>query len=395
MSVDYDIFEGVISQYIDRHGKCRMLTYENGVSLMTSPLPPIDMKVTDEYSTTNFRTAFEFVKKKNLVLSELDGIPETGVIQGLWVKPRSINGGIEYGYIPVEIENISSQIRGTPLEKVTFSSLTINDPMRTNTSSELKEFLFYKKLTSYLLQFTYLEYSLNPKRFEQHLAAPRSSSEMISSDDIYIVDPDHSYGNGKTLDGIFPRVLDIGDETFYSGGRIIVPSEDIKERLIYNLRLQLINNPVPIVNFALDNRVRGKYQSIFDFRKAQQQLIFMSRGSLEMWKNQDKNSEHVLQQKFLPPEEMNPYFYQNSELNSGRPVIIQNNEGGILEDAVTVSRMWTYSRINIGNEFHLVTGSNDNFTYRIYEETGGFDVEEGEGMVIRYPDGRCGSILPL
>lgn len=393
MSIDYDIFEGVISQYIDHHGKCRMLTYDDGVSLMTSPLPPIDMKVTDEYSTTTFQVAINFIRKKNLILSELDGIPETGVIQGLWVRPRSINGGIEYGYIPVEIEDVSKSIRDLQgsnslgdlnLQNITFSSLTINDPMRTNTSSELKEFLFYKKLTSYLLQFTYLEYSLNPKKFD-------------NPNDVYIVIPEHSYNfNSQTAtDNIFPRTLEIGDPRFYSNGRLIVPSEDIKERLVYNLQIQLLNNPIPIVNFALDNRVRNKYQSIFDFRKAQHQLIFMSRESLVEWKNQEKNDEHILQLKLAPPEETQPYFYQNSEINAGRPVIIQNNEGGIIQDAITISRMWTRSRINIGNDFDLATGTNEGFTYRIYEESKGFDFEDGEGMLIQYPDGRCGSILPL
>lgn len=369
-----ELFDGVIGQVIDNHGKCRMLIYENGVVMMTSPLPPLDVEMVQEYETTLLENALEFIQDRKLRLIEADGDPETRAIQGLWVKPRGLNEGIQYGYIPINISTLPSTKQ---FSTVRFAPFTVNDPIRTDDTSELREFLYYHKLSIYLSQYTFLEYSLQPERF-------------LNYDDVYLVDENHEYPT------VFPRVLISGNPDFYKDGKIIVPSLDTRDRLIYRLQVELLNNPIPIKTFALDNRVRGKYNTVFDFRHQPNQLLFLSRESLMVWKRHNIRKEHILHTSLLPPETRETYFFRHSSINNGKPTIVQNTDAGLKEDAVIISTVWAKDKLNIGRNLQNIKTNNifdPNFTYRVFTE--GRIEGEGEGIIVKYEDGRWGSILPL
>src|SRR5271170_6219322 len=93
------MFEGAIGQYIDNHGKTRMLIYPNGISLMTSPIPPLALKrvTTEAIKPVSIETTLTFAEKKGLQIVSQDG-NKSGGIQGVWVEPRQENPGIYYGY---------------------------------------------------------------------------------------------------------------------------------------------------------------------------------------------------------------------------------------------------------------------------------------------------------
>lgn len=381
-----NIFDGVTGQYIDNHGKCRMLVYDVGVSLMTSPLPPLDVPAVKEYTLSPIRNVQRFIKSRHFSIIELDGDPTTKAIQGLWVRPDEMNSGIVYGYIPIEITTADESLLLYP-----FAPLTSNDPMRVNDTSELKEFIFYQKLGSYLTQYLFLEYSLNPSIFN-------NSENNIDSlkNKIFYIDENHNY-NSDQSDENFPRLLVHGNSSFYRGDRIIVPSEEIADRLLFQLKMALLNDPIPIINYAKDLRVRNKYQNIFDFKKTPNRLTFISRKSLMNWKRYNVQDHNTITTFLKAPEIRYPYFYRNGLINNNRPVIVQNNEGGLLESAIIISKKWMKDKVNIAGDLSGTSETADDHKYIVLYQNGSIDRSQGDtdGIIIKYDDGRYGTILPL
>lgn len=365
-----DLFKNVTSQYIDDNGKTRMLRYSNGVCLMTSPLPPLNVPTDREINSVSISDAQKFISLRKLRVISQDGNPEDG-IQGLWIEPTIQNSGIYYGYIPTSV--------GKSLSGIDFVPPTMNDPLRTDDVSDLQDMYRLQKLADFLKQYTLFAYSLNPDDFD------RKS---------FVVDPKHEYDIESLEKRLIPDT-----PVMFRKGKLIVPTKETATRLMSFLKVSLLNDTKGVMSYANRTIVKDYYKSLSDFRKSPEQLIFMTYVSILRWKfEKSRRAVTATVVSHLQPDAFEPYFYHNINIDKGKVYLVQNVEDQNLERALSVCEKWAEDRINPGYRYEVQT-SIDKLTYIVYTEEGkGSEVSKTNSQklkVIEYPGGGYAALLPL
>lgn len=365
------IFDGVTAQYVDENGKVRALVYSS-ITLFTSPLPPSDLRVIREIESlpvVSVNEARRFARAKNLEVESQDVV--RGETEGLWVKPNVANSPIYYGYVPVKPVKVLKD-----LEEVR------KDPLRTDDNSKLSDMRRDRKLASVLKQYVLWEYSQDPEGF---------------SEDSFTVDADHVYDLRKVGNKFSFNDTIYDTEQLAGVRKIIVPTEDVRGRLMYHLQVSLLNDRAGVMAMKNKKSLEGMYQNISDFRTRDEEIIFSNVANIVRWKfdfdrNQRNNS---VMYRFLP-EFKEPYFYRNIKIKKGKLVIIQNVEKGELDTAIAVSEKWKKDRVNIG---YSPEKPDTDTSYNIYTETGLSNTvrrkKDGVVDIVEYENGQYGALLSL
>ena len=355
------LFQNVVSQYIDNTGKTRMLTYENGLCLMTSPIPPLNKPISQKIKCISPKVALEFMRSKELCITMQDGDVEDKKIQGLWVEPQhSRNSGISYGYIPLKIEkalkksDVDEELvclddDSPKNEYIKFSPIFLNDPLRTDDESELKKYRFTRKIAEFLKQYTLFQYSLDPQHFGK---------------ESFVVKSKHDYD----IFSLNKRLIK-NTPVIYQNGKIIVPSNKVRDHLINFLRVQLVNNYEEVLSYSDRIIIKNYYRTLNDFRKVPQQFVFIDERSLLMWKYDKEQYSNRNNISSFVQKGWEPYYYRNYSIERGRLAIIQPVRDGKLERALGVAENWEINRINSGYDYGKLIDSNS-VTYTEYSEEG-------------------------
>jgi hypothetical protein len=383
-----ELFEGVEKQYIDSAGKCRALIYSDGVTLMTSPLPPLNLRrVSKLPKPSSIQEVRRFVKQKGLsiVSQTVSNEENRGGIRGIWIEPsRSQNSGIYYGYIPVESTDL--------IPKIPLTSENILPPLSSeNTLSELRNMNYLRKLSEFLQNYTFFEYSRDPEGF---------------GSDSFIVDEEHTYN----LDSLRKRLIPNND-VMYRGGKLIVPSKQVLRKLLAVLRVRLLNDTPGVMEYAHRTIIPDYYRSLRDFRSSPQQLLFLNRSSMERWRLERSFGGKMNIYSVLIPDTQEPYFYRNSNIAGGKIALIQNVEKGELARALGVGERWLEDRVNPGYFGEGFRDSPENpvderrrssirkkMGYVVYTEEGKVEAvgKGGEKLhILRYSEDRYAAILFL
>lgn len=373
------IFQNAISQYIDDNGKTRMINYKvkgGSLSLMTSPIPPLDLPNDNTILSTSLKIALNFIKERKLQITSQDGNEKE--IKGLWVDIPDIY----YGYIPVAA---TSDI----LKNIDFAEDTKIDPLRTNDSSQLSELQVFRrdrKIAEFLKKYTLYTYALDPKKFDKN---PRKQ---------FVVDPDHEYD----IESLDKKLILEGNNVMYKNGKLIVPSESIITRLIGYLKIQLVNDKPGVLELANSSKIEDYYQTVSDFKSAPNQLIFTNINGVIRWKREMarvESSSEISQN--LRPRTSEPYFYKAPKIKKGTLHIIQNVQDGSLKNAVAVSYKWIKDKVNIGFSEPDMTALPEDISYVSYTNNGIVPGGKHSGKteevssVIFYDNGTYGAILFL
>lgn len=327
-----DLFSGATSQYIDDNGKARMINYKvkgGTLSLMTSPIPPLNLPTVKEISKISKDKALKFVKDRNLQIVSQDGNEKE--IKGFWVEQIEENSKIYYGYIPI--------VPSTPINNAEFAEETKIPPLEEETDqkeSELQVFRRNRKIAEFLKKYTLYTYALHPEKPEDG-GFDRTW---------FVVDPDHEYDVEKLDKRLF---VDGNDIIYDENGYIIVPSDETADRLMGYLDICLTNDKPGVMGLANESKIEDYYQSISDFRSAPNQLIFTSENGVLRWKRETARAERdkTVSQN-LYPKTSEPYFYKTPKIKGGRLQIIQNVQDGSLENAAAVSYKWMKDKVNVG-----------------------------------------------
>ncbi len=391
-----NIFLEAKSQYIDNNGKTRMLNFKYKgaqLSLITSPVPPLDLPINDKIVDVPIDTALNFIKHHKLELKQkelaADDVPrEThSAVKGLWVETRDENSGIYYGYIPISSSGKISDLP-TVIQKLDSAEPTKNDPLRVphpRGNSKLQKYRSNKKIADFLKIYTLYTYSLELEKFSKKS---------------FIVIENYKYDIEK-----LNKKLIAGNDVMYAKGKLIVPSAETITKLMGYLKISLANNRPDVLKLATATSIEDYYQSISDFRPATNQLIFTSSNGVLRWKREMARVENrnTVSQN-LQPQYIYPYFYKTPKIRNNSLHIIQNVENGSLENAVIVSYQWVKSKVNVG---YLPTDTLalppiEEISYSAYTNNGILSTSRGKGKtndisasVIFYEDGTYGAILFL
>lgn len=403
VNITSNIFRGAISQVIDENGKTRRLNYKSGVTLMTSPLPPLSLPIDDKMFEVTRDVAETFIKKKNLEITYQDGDEHEGVIQGLWIRSKIHNSGLYYGYIPLKLTE--------SYPSIPFSSSITEDPSGGTQLSELKVMKKNRKTAELIQAYTLYEYS----RLDE--------DDKGKINDLFFIDENHQY-DIHTLG----EVIEENNDVIYSLGKIIIPSEDVKDRLIFYINHKLLNDPETVKNYKDSKIIKNYYSRIDDFRKRPEEVIFSSpiaeskhaglpiETSLDRWTTSTKRNtrNRTIFSKWNDGEDTpfspgwdqlktDPYFFRNSNIRSGKMAIIQNVKSGSLEQALYVAVKWLEGdkeyRMNVGYNPQVEKSDIKGHAYVIYHENGDKPEKiEGEGkraFVIEYNNKKYGAVLFL
>lgn len=358
------LLEGAVGQYIDDNGKTRMISYgseSKGISLMISPIPPLNIPIDGKIRTTTLERAMRFIRDKKLSVTAQDGNdPDIGAgdgeIQGLWVSPLSDSEGLEsiyYGYIPVEITK--------GLEDVTYR--TEDPPLKANLlkGSDLEIYRRTKKVAIYLKAYVLYTYAKNPKLFGD----PESST---FGDDAITVVKDHVY-DIATLD---KKLYQEGNRVMYRSGKLIASSKKLRSKLLAYLQVSLINDSQGVTEMANTQTIDEYYETISDFRPAENQLIFDSVEGIVAWRKDIVGVKSVgdVHTQLLPFTRIEPYYYRNFLFDTITPAIVQNVKDGDKKIAITIAHRWLDDKVNLGYNVSVAKNIKD-ISYVEYDPESG------------------------
>lgn len=367
------LFDNVISQYIDANGKLRALIYDlyDGVTLMTSPLPPLDKPVHSLANIPIIDSDYleEFVNQKGLTITFQDGDEHT--LRGVWVEQMTENPIIEFGYIPVA--------NGLPFLEVQFANNSMFDPLRTRSSSQLQTMRELRKLGKILKMYVLYAYSLNPDNFGE------DSFDIIEGYEYSI----EFLKNRLSLNDIMFSHID-------ENPLLIVPSQAVRDKLLNYLHTQLSNDPTGVLLTKNKKTTDVYYQNISDFEQKENTLIFFDRASIHRWKQEALRVNHnnTIFDKHLPNIH-DPYFFKSSVIGDGNTVyIVQNVDGGNLQRALFVANRWKDHRVNNGYDSDKIDGEVEYNVYnkeKLIKKVG----ESPRLSLLQYDDKSYAALLPL
>lgn len=355
------MFEGAIGQYIDSHGKTRMLVYPTttgGISLMTSPIPPLALKrvTTEAIKPASIEAVLAFTERKGLQIVSQDGNKSVG-IQGVWVEPRQENPGIYYGYIPLKktkfIKDIPQSQRG--------------DPLRTDAldKSELLRYRKNKKIAEILQYYTLFTYATYPDRFPMAVDEVKWKSN-------FTINPKHNYD----IDALEKKYI-LDTPVIYSKGKIIVPDERTRDNLVSYLMAMVANDRDGVLAMKDLTSIDGYYKSLSDFRASSDQLIFTSRNGLMRWRNSRVLEEGRTRTEVLEnedPDTLEPYYYRNPKIRREHLMIVQNVIDGDRDRAISVGYRWLRDNTNALADAEILENVND-ISYVVYTKEESFTEE--------------------
>lgn len=347
------LFESVVYQYIDDYGKCRAIYFNMNdeiVCLMISPIPPLEVSIyTNEilYPETQYDTVVDFCRERDITITKQSIIHENidnvdvEISVGIWIEhPELLEG-----YIPIvhriAIDNIPQTKKFPPLTQKTHTSL--REIYHTN-----------RLISEYLKQYILYLYSwiLNEKlEINQQLDEPKDESTVFKMSLLELNKNRITVDDGMTYNlSDVNRVFSLNDGVFINDGNLIVPSKDIKQKLVEFVRVVSINDSQGVINYKNRQRISHPYTSIMDFVKHNNESIFLNTESLKMWKDNKQNAFVNRMYDKLFPDIENPYFFHFYSLNPSRFTIIQNveNHENAIDNAIQVSLNWMNSGVNTG-----------------------------------------------
>jgi hypothetical protein len=349
------------TQFIDSSGKLRAVNLDSGITIMTSPLPPLAIPISDKIYDTTLDTAISFVKKYDMQIDYQDGNQEDG-IQGLWLEPTTTNIlNLVYCYIPIEITEA--------MKDVDFAPINYSDPIRTPQSSQLQKLRHNRKVAQILQQYTLFLYSY-------------SHPEELTEDN-FIIDGDYKYS-------LKDKRLNI-DNPIFRDGLLIVPNETVRDRLLYYLKVQILNNLDYILTFRGKNTIDGYYQDIVDFRKNDDQNIFISKDAIKKYAQSIAlRRPNIVCKKFMSTNR-EPYYYNIEEEGIH---LIQNTKDLLV--AITVGDKWRRDTINLGYDANIAENVYE-IPYEVYPAANISDMSDDNDKikVLQYYDGNFAAILKI
>ena len=332
------LLKKVTGQYIDSDGKTRVLHFDK-LSICISPIPPLNVEVIKKIYEVSLEDALKFIDKHELTLKYYNkNTFSENISLGLGISFEE--NFIDYGYLFILSESKFPK-------DVSVDSLP--DPIRTEdiSLSTLEILNKNKKLASILMQHTLYDYSSDPEGF---------------SEDHFIVMPSHNYDLSQ-LSKIFKK-----NTALYSNKKLIVHSEEMKEKLLSYLKIQLLNDTPGVLKYKNRTFLTNFYKKITDFRQYPKQNIFIGVHMLKESTKQNNDKFKIIY-RLLPRTVKEPYFYKNYYISKSTIFLVQNVYDNSLEKALSICKVWADQKINPGytHNTHIDISL---LNYEIYSEVG-------------------------
>jgi hypothetical protein len=383
------ILKDCLSQIIDDNGKTRALNFSikgENLTLMTSPIAPLQNKkqTTDIYECS-LATAKIFLNIYSINLkyqSKYDDIH----IDGIWVEVQEES--IFYSYIPLNIKTLA-------LKDVEINNenppLTVSN---TRKSSRLNNYSINKLVSDILKQVSiYIASKSENKTFNE------SSFKVVPNIGYSLESLKENSINNKNYD--FEN-----DKIFIKNNKILVPTEEIRDRLINYITALKISKPFLFEeNIYNSNHIFQKsYDNYKDFKSSSDTLLFLNKKSLSEYIAQKKEQEQSSTVfSYFKRDSILPYYLKSPYIENNKMAIIQNVRDELLIRALNVSITWYIDKINTGYNTEELTDGEiaKQFNIIIYNKDGVYkknkihDPKKGDIHLIIYDKDKYAAYLPI
>ncbi len=306
------------NQSIDTYGKTRMLGFEfKGIkgTILTEPMDPMILTPTERSNTipikVNASEAIEFAKEHGIKLK--DQITANGILKEI----TGINGNVSIS-IPVNDRE--------PIEGMNTLEYGMRYPE--NEISNMKNYNMYKKLSRYIVEYTFWLYS----NFID--ASPDSSVDDFVKQRITIV-PTFEYQQINKYFSMESGVM--------RNSKLVIKSEETLKRLVYVLRLKITREQKNILGYKDKKVIENFYSDVTDFDQFPFQVILEGDESVDKWIKEQKYDYYIHDE--VKVTRRTPYFFKN-DLVGDQIYLAQNTNSQYA--AIKIAETWYSEGYNPG-----------------------------------------------
>lgn len=344
-----DFYEGARKQYIDDYGKTRIISFGKdygNITIFTPPLPnlpvPSDESLKERTNKVGMKVLLDFMKEKGLYMHSkyVDG----DRIEGFWMKHKTIPSDF---FVPFSTEN------NKLTEKIGISDKP--NPMHVEGTSYLSKVRSEKLLAEYFKQYALYMFS-----YFYRLGYLKDTDEksLKKYREFFKIDPEHVYRIGDLNKMLYVEGNRIMLDDSLGTPRLIVPNENMIDRLVSHVRVSGINDKKTLLNYSDRKIIDGYYKTIADFVQRKNEIKFISRKAMRTWyvktrEEQGRTSNTIL--SYITSKEDNePYFMSSNRIRNGKICLVQKIEKGSSKDeslrkALKVCAYWRDHKVNLGS----------------------------------------------
>jgi hypothetical protein len=355
---------GILSQNIDSYGKTRQINimFENEeISLLTSPIPPLPLKVSSKINYTTLEKAMKLVKYFNTVIT-------TQTVHSYYVKEISCLVGNVNVTIPLLRKD--KEIEGIPLNN---TGLHYPEVIEKFSSGEYKSAIDVynnnKKIARYITEYVFWLFS---KYLVKNKIDTITDSVLNNFAQKYItVIPNFKY--------------EYIAKTFSTKGgpmkekKLVVTSEDMLKRLMYVLKLYSIRDLPNLLTYHERNVITHYYLDITDFDYYPNQVILYGDDAIDKWIEENRLTYNL--HTYIDIGRRLPYFIKNKSIDN-KVYLAQNVD--TLEKAISVCITWGKEGYNPGYNPSLEESDNYAFTLYMYKNENDIGIRKIDGKKLTF-----------
>jgi hypothetical protein len=311
------------SQAIDSYGKTRFLRvkFENKyINLLVEPIAPLNVvenSETEFLEVTDYKTAVKFASFVEKPL--------------LW---QNVVEGNKINEIKTKIGNVNCYIAINPTNIQPAIPKQSRNYVPRDEQSALELYNRNKKLARYITEYFYYVFSLyiRDKKITkitiQNIQNFIKSRVQIKENWVY-----------KNIRNYFDM-----QNSLINNGKIILNSKELLTRLLFILRLALIQNYQNIIDYHKRIFMQNYYEDITDFKIYPSQVLLQGEDAVDKWITERYSDSRLYSNILL--DKLSPYFFKNN-LISDKIMLAQNAES--LNEALEIAKGWKDKGYNMKN----------------------------------------------
>lgn len=367
----------IVGQAPDAFGKIRMFKFENRMTIITDPMPALNISA----FSTSAPPEINFNIQPATISAAREFIATEGVTNVQSIKNIK---SVLVGYTGI-LNNVSIYIPLQPTEQLEGPTASINPkaPIYFNSQSYLTEMIKLDQQAKYLIQYIMWIFSI----WHNNKKGDFTSKEYIKQfaiENMEII-PGHNYPNiprrlNRSLNGVFNE-----------NGKFIVPSVNVRNRLLYALMTKLRQNYINVITYWNRTYIKEYYNSVLDFTYNNKIVIVRGVDALQDISNSVKVPNFIYNHVFItennqdieveniedgedivkvskPTKAIIPYFLQIETLPGwlGRTIFIAQKAIN-LPNAIYISNIWSEKQVNDYQSSKFLPEDTSTYTVIIYE----------------------------
>jgi len=265
-------------QCADFYGKIRLLQFADDICILTEPLPPLDKsdlkpgaEARCQLKPVPLDKALNFLHIEELTEKDLDAVIVNNQLIGYQCRKRTKNVAkpLVRFYLPIVPRPVSRNMGSSMIKSAQGPSFLARESLMEN-------FNRMARFARYLIEYVLWKFSQWHAKHLGNLQDPNYISKFAKEGFQIVKDHEYPQTIPRRFENRLPGVLS-------GSGAIIVPSNDVRNRMIYSLQLRVGQNSEEIVNYHTRMFIKNYYRDISDFSLQPANVILSGTEMVLSW----------------------------------------------------------------------------------------------------------------